>query len=121
MVQSFVRRSRHGTITKFQKTIKLLVRLVGKEEGSQKIVWKWILPLHMHLVTQPRMLRCKCERVAWVVHYTHIGLLFRFAFSAVAISEMPVDPNEPVYCFCRQVSYGEMVACDNDEVDTQLT
>ncbi|CAM0135645.1 unnamed protein product [Umbelopsis sp. WA50703] len=40
---------------------------------------------------------------------------------AVAISEMPVDPNEPVYCFCRQVSYGEMVACDNDEVDAQLT
>ncbi|CAO3678545.1 unnamed protein product [Umbelopsis vinacea] len=36
--------------------------------------------------------------------------------AAVAISDMPVDPNEPVYCFCRQVSYGEMVACDNDEV-----
>ncbi|GAB5587010.1 hypothetical protein Unana1_01910 [Umbelopsis nana] len=36
--------------------------------------------------------------------------------AAVAISDMPVDPNEPVYCVCRQVSYGEMVACDNDEV-----
>ncbi|KAG2177254.1 hypothetical protein INT43_007911, partial [Umbelopsis isabellina] len=38
---------------------------------------------------------------------------------AVAISEMPVDPNEPVYCFCRQVSYGEMVACDNDECEIE--
>uniref|UniRef100_A0ACD5TTP4 Uncharacterized protein n=1 Tax=Avena sativa TaxID=4498 RepID=A0ACD5TTP4_AVESA len=30
--------------------------------------------------------------------------------------ELPVDPNEPTYCFCNQVSYGEMVACDNPEV-----
>ncbi|KAJ6645809.1 Inhibitor of growth protein 4 [Pseudolycoriella hygida] len=27
--------------------------------------------------------------------------------------DMPVDPNEPTYCFCDQVSYDEMVACDN--------
>jgi len=26
-----------------------------------------------------------------------------------------VDPNEPVYCLCRQVAYGEMIACDNEE------
>ena len=26
-----------------------------------------------------------------------------------------VDPNEPVYCFCRQVAFGNMVACDNEE------
>lgn len=25
-----------------------------------------------------------------------------------------VDPNEPVYCTCRQIAYGEMIACDND-------
>ena len=24
--------------------------------------------------------------------------------------------NEPVYCVCRQVSYGDMVACDNASV-----
>ncbi|KAI0807065.1 hypothetical protein C8Q74DRAFT_1225620 [Fomes fomentarius] len=29
-------------------------------------------------------------------------------------SEMP-DPDEPRYCFCNQVSYGEMIACDNPE------
>ncbi|XP_062109026.1 PHD finger protein ING1 [Humulus lupulus] len=27
--------------------------------------------------------------------------------------DIPVDPNEPTYCSCKQVSYGEMVACDN--------
>ena len=26
-----------------------------------------------------------------------------------------VDPNEPIYCFCRQVAFGNMVACDNEE------
>ncbi|ESQ37227.1 hypothetical protein EUTSA_v10002653mg [Eutrema salsugineum] len=29
--------------------------------------------------------------------------------------DLPVDPNEPTYCTCNQVSYGEMVACDNNE------
>ena len=26
-----------------------------------------------------------------------------------------VDPNEPVYCYCQRVSFGEMIACDNEE------
>lgn len=25
----------------------------------------------------------------------------------------PIDPDEPVYCFCNQVSFGDMIACDN--------
>jgi hypothetical protein len=32
------------------------------------------------------------------------------------IEDMPVDPNEPTYCLCQQVSYGEMIACDNADV-----
>merc|ERR1711879_629923 len=27
--------------------------------------------------------------------------------------EWNYDPNEPRYCICNQVSYGDMVACDN--------
>lgn len=27
--------------------------------------------------------------------------------------DMPVDPNEPTYCLCHQVSFGEMIGCDN--------
>lgn len=29
--------------------------------------------------------------------------------------DMPVDPNEPIYCTCRNVSYGGMVGCDDDD------
>ncbi|XP_020248026.1 PHD finger protein ING1 isoform X2 [Asparagus officinalis] len=29
--------------------------------------------------------------------------------------ELPVDPNEPTYCICNQVSWGEMIACDNPD------
>ncbi|KAF0307714.1 Inhibitor of growth protein 4 [Amphibalanus amphitrite] len=29
--------------------------------------------------------------------------------------DMPVDPNEPTYCLCNQVSYGDMVGCDNPD------
>ncbi|KAK3812576.1 MAG: Phd domain in Ing1-like protein, partial [Linnemannia elongata] len=32
-----------------------------------------------------------------------------------SFTEMPMDPNQPVYCYCQQVSYGEMVACDNKD------
>lgn len=29
--------------------------------------------------------------------------------------EPPIDPDEPTYCLCEQVSYGEMIGCDNEE------
>ncbi|GAA5821699.1 hypothetical protein JCM10212_004197 [Sporobolomyces blumeae] len=28
---------------------------------------------------------------------------------------MPIDPNEPRYCYCNQVSYGKMIACENND------
>lgn len=37
-------------------------------------------------------------------------------FSVSSVADMPIDPNEELYCYCQQVSYGEMVACDNDDV-----
>lgn len=30
------------------------------------------------------------------------------------------DPNEPRYCTCNQVSYGDMVACDNEHVSMHI-
>ena len=30
-------------------------------------------------------------------------------------SEWNCDPNEPRYCLCNQISYGEMVGCDNEK------
>ncbi|RUP51396.1 hypothetical protein BC936DRAFT_148419 [Jimgerdemannia flammicorona] len=39
---------------------------------------------------------------------------------ATAITaDMPIDPNEPLYCYCQQVSYGEMVACDNEDCEIE--
>lgn len=35
------------------------------------------------------------------------------------VLDMPVDPNEPTYCLCHQVSYGEMIGCDNPDVSIQ--
>ncbi|XP_041359224.1 inhibitor of growth protein 1-like [Gigantopelta aegis] len=29
--------------------------------------------------------------------------------------DQPIDPDEPTYCLCNQVSYGEMIGCDNDK------
>ena len=34
------------------------------------------------------------------------------------VLDMPVDPNEPTYCLCHQVSYGEMIGCDNTDVSS---
>lgn len=35
------------------------------------------------------------------------------------VLDMPVDPNEPTYCLCHQVSYGEMIGCDNPDVSVR--
>jgi hypothetical protein len=29
--------------------------------------------------------------------------------------DVPIDPNEPTYCLCNQVSFGAMIGCDNEE------
>lgn len=34
--------------------------------------------------------------------------------------EWTYDPNEPRYCICNQVSYGDMVACDNQDVSKNI-
>ncbi|XP_067938817.1 inhibitor of growth protein 1-like [Watersipora subatra] len=36
------------------------------------------------------------------------------AKSQKEISTEPIEPEEPTYCICDQISYGEMVGCDND-------
>ena len=30
------------------------------------------------------------------------------------LKNIDIDPDEPTYCLCDQVSYGEMIGCDND-------
>lgn len=33
--------------------------------------------------------------------------------------EMPIDPNEPTYCICNRVSFGEMIGCDNPDCEIE--
>jgi inhibitor of growth protein 4 len=32
---------------------------------------------------------------------------------------MEIDPNEPVFCTCNQVAFGEMIACDNPDCEIE--
>jgi len=32
---------------------------------------------------------------------------------------MEIDPHEPRYCLCNQVSFGQMIACDNQQCNTE--
>ncbi|XP_028761281.1 PHD finger protein ING2 [Neltuma alba] len=35
-------------------------------------------------------------------------------YTAAVDFDQPIDPNEPTYCVCHQVSFGDMIACDNE-------
>lgn len=39
--------------------------------------------------------------------------------SSVVPTESQVDPNEPVYCFCKRIAFGDMIACDNEDCDIE--
>ncbi|KAK3013283.1 hypothetical protein RJ639_008191 [Escallonia herrerae] len=39
---------------------------------------------------------------------------FKKDFAAPVDNDQPIDPNEPIYCVCHQVSFGDMIACDNE-------
>lgn len=36
------------------------------------------------------------------------------------IADLPIDPHEPTYCKCKQVAFGQMIACDNPLVRAEL-
>lgn len=39
------------------------------------------------------------------------------SFLAATDVDLPIDPNEPTYCVCHQVSFGDMIACDNENCE----
>jgi len=43
----------------------------------------------------------------------------RASNAGAVAADMEIDPNEPTWCFCNQVSYGEMVACDNQHCEKE--
>ena len=32
----------------------------------------------------------------------------------VVTEDVPIDPDEPTYCICNRISFGDMIGCDND-------
>ncbi|KAG1049643.1 hypothetical protein G6F43_008040 [Rhizopus delemar] len=38
---------------------------------------------------------------------------------SAASNESEVDPNEPIYCYCNQVSFGDMIACDGENCEKE--
>ncbi|EDV23924.1 uncharacterized protein TRIADDRAFT_50425 [Trichoplax adhaerens] len=55
-----------------------------------------------------------CNRLETISSAASVIAQSQSIFNARAV-DMPVDPNEPTYCLCHQVSYGEMIGCDNTE------
>lgn len=49
--------------------------------------------------------------------HLHLTCYTFTACTAGLASAIPaaVDPSEPVYCYCQRVSFGEMIACDNED------
>lgn len=35
------------------------------------------------------------------------------------MDEIAADEDSQVYCFCRQVSFGDMIACDNESCEKE--
>ncbi len=43
-----------------------------------------------------------------------IGTEKKRKHSNSVVPVMQIDPNEPVYCTCKRIAFGDMIACDND-------
>uniref|UniRef100_A0A5S6QYV9 Inhibitor of growth protein n=1 Tax=Trichuris muris TaxID=70415 RepID=A0A5S6QYV9_TRIMR len=44
-----------------------------------------------------------------------VALIRRLTGETSGSDDMPIDPHEPVYCTCREVSYGMMICCDGPD------
>lgn len=97
------------------------------EDGSPKSAQKKVKLL------QPYVGHCLVfDGLVIVISFSHTQhfLIIRGEFNSPSsnfgnvhpsdVLDMPVDPNEPTYCLCHQVSYGEMIGCDNTDVSFVL-
>ncbi|ORZ24491.1 hypothetical protein BCR42DRAFT_403057 [Absidia repens] len=50
---------------------------------------------------------------------THHSTRQNPAMNTGALMEQDIDPNEPRYCYCNQVSFGDMVACDGENCEKE--
>ncbi|KAI8967016.1 hypothetical protein BDF20DRAFT_830407 [Mycotypha africana] len=54
-----------------------------------------------------------------VINRTHHSFRPNPTLNSQFLSEMDSDPYEPKYCYCNQVSYGDMVACDGENCEKE--
>ncbi|CAI6353689.1 unnamed protein product [Macrosiphum euphorbiae] len=47
------------------------------------------------------------------------GASFGDGIALSAYVDMPIDPNEPTFCLCKKVSFGEMIGCTNPDCDIE--
>jgi hypothetical protein len=80
------------------------VQKLEKKLGKQKAVEEPVAPVATLPIGMPS---------AFLVLFSSLSRL-RIA-ELTPFSPLKVDPNEPVYCFCQRVAFGEMVGCDNDD------
>jgi hypothetical protein len=43
----------------------------------------------------------------------------KFDKTGTGASDVQVDPNEPLYCICKRIAFGDMIACDNEDCETE--
>lgn len=51
-----------------------------------------------------------------IYHRIHHSSRPNPAIGLSTVGELDIDINEPTYCYCKQVSFGDMIACDGENV-----
>lgn len=47
------------------------------------------------------------------------NILKNNVLSTIGNNNTNIEPNEPLYCVCRQISYGQMIMCDNSDCELE--
>lgn len=93
-------------------------------KNAIELVWQNFNSVFEHLLVNDKFL------TFWITDIHPVPLNLYHSRSELAdtilsvhpsdVLDMPVDPNEPTYCLCHQVSYGEMIGCDNPDVSIEI-
>ncbi|DAZ98548.1 TPA: hypothetical protein N0F65_007047 [Lagenidium giganteum] len=87
-----------------------------KTVKKKKIVQQVVVPVKKPVVEKSSSSRKRSATDALLDAAPAIAAATAAAAVPVVVTEdLPIDPNEPVYCHCRRVSFGQMVGCDNDD------
>ncbi|XP_063965428.1 inhibitor of growth protein 4-like [Lytechinus pictus] len=101
-----------------ERTLEQATPIEGREKkkkGTEKTAKKLKKAGRSSDDETPKTSRKKMKTTAVEPVVTPILTLPSVINSPSDVLDMPVDPNEPTYCLCHQVSYGEMIGCDNPD------